>query len=115
MVGTASTTSVVVGENRTKGTISGVALGTFNIIQRSLIASLTGDVGCTGVTGITTSPKVFVSVTSTLAGGVANEFGGFSIQAASTTASSVIGVQISPEITEHHLVHVTSWSLDRRE
>lgn len=91
----ASTSQLIVGGDSTNGTISGAIFGTCNITQVALAATTSAGFACTSATGITTSFKVFVSATSTLvSGAVANAYGGFSIQGASSTASGVIGVQI---------------------
>ncbi|MDO8594467.1 MAG: hypothetical protein Q7R93_03055 [bacterium] len=93
--GSASSTSLIVGGNSVNGTLAGLIHGTCNIVQRALIASTTGGFACTSATGITTSFKVFVSATTTLAGHLTSPSNGFAIVAASSTADNTIGVELS--------------------
>ncbi|MDO8620566.1 MAG: hypothetical protein Q7R64_04445 [bacterium] len=97
MTGTASTSQLIVGGDGTNGLISGAIFGTCHIVQRYLTATSTGGFACTTATGITTSFKVFVSATSTLAGHATSTLqgAGFVIGAASSTALNTIGVELS--------------------
>lgn len=96
VIGTASSTSLIVGGDSTNGTLSGMIFGTCNIVTKSVAASSTAGVACTGATGITTSYKVFVQATSSLASYMnpANATSEFVIIGASSTAVNTIGVQI---------------------
>lgn len=96
--GLASTSQIVVGGNATNGTIAGAIFGTCDIAQSSITASTTAFRNCATATGVTTSFKVFVQATSTLASGAtipANGGPGFVIVSASSTAANTISVEIS--------------------
>ncbi|MEK7131676.1 MAG: hypothetical protein AAB797_03010, partial [Patescibacteria group bacterium] len=91
VVGTASTTNLVVGGDNTNGTLAGMIFGTCNISQRSLTATTTGGFACTNATGINTNLKVFVQASSSLAGHLTTQSSGFTIVGASSTANNTIG------------------------
>ena len=95
VIGTASSTSLIVGGNSTNGTLAGMIFGTCNIVTKSITASSTAGVACTTATGITTSYKVFVQATSSLiVYGGAYSSGDFVITRASSTAVNTIGVEL---------------------
>ena len=89
--GTASSTTLVIGN----GSLAGILSGTCNLGQASITASTTRGLVCSSATGITTAYKVFVQATSTLASGVTPASGGFVIVSASSTGSATIGVELS--------------------
>ena len=96
---TASTTNLIVGgyasSGATSGTLAGIIFGTCSIAQEAISATSTKGVVCTSATGITTGFKVFVSATSTLINDAVNEFGGFTVNGASSTGNNLIGVQLT--------------------
>lgn len=96
VIGTASSTRLIVGGDSTNGTLSGMIFGTCNIVTKSINATSTAGVACTSATGITTGFKVFVQATSSLAAYLnpANTTSEFVIVGASSTAVNTIGVQM---------------------
>jgi hypothetical protein len=96
VVGTASSTNLIVGGDGTNGNLAGMIFGTCDIVTKSIAATSTAGVACTSATGITTSYKVFVQATSSLAEHLnpANTTSEFVIIGASSTAVDTIGVQI---------------------
>ncbi len=87
VVGTASSTNLIVGGDGTNGNIGGIVFGTCSLARTTITASSTLAVNCSSATGITTSHRVFVMATSTLNSG-------FIIQAASSSAASTINLAI---------------------
>lgn len=85
VVGTASTTSLIVGGNGT--TLNGVISGFCTIPATTVTASSTNYANCTGATGVLANDRVLVMATSSLPVN-------FIIQSASSTAAATINVQI---------------------
>ncbi|MEK7164443.1 MAG: hypothetical protein AAB779_00690, partial [Patescibacteria group bacterium] len=86
VVGTASTTNLVVGGNSTNGTIAKMIMGICNFGNKTIAASTTVAVNCTA-TGVGTTDKVFVSATSSL-------HQSFIITSASSSANNTISLYI---------------------
>ncbi len=86
VVGTASTTNLVVGGDNTYGTLAGMIFGVCNFGNKTIAASTTVGVRCTA-TGVRTNDRVFVSATSSL-------HQDFIISSASSTAANTIGLYI---------------------
>lgn len=94
VVGTASSTSLVVGGNSTNGTLAGMVFGTCNIVTKSIAATSTAGVKCASATGIRSGDTVFVQATSSLSSHLLVTSGDFVIVGASSTALDTIGVQM---------------------
>ncbi len=94
---TASTTNLIVGGDSANGTLAGIIFGTCNLTLVQMSATSSIGIPCTSATGVTSSYKVFVSATSTLATStlLTGNTGGFVVSGASSTAANVIGVQIT--------------------
>jgi len=102
VIGTASSTNLIVGGDSTNGNLAGMIFGTCNIVTKTIAATSTAGVACTSATGITTSYTVFVQATSSLTAHLkpANATSEFVITGASSTAVNTIGVQIFNQIGE---------------
>ncbi len=87
VVGTASSTSLIVGGNSTNGTIAGIVFGTCTYNPAAAItASSTLSTNCTGATGVQTTDRVFMTPRS-----LENNL---IFTSASSTASDVIQVSV---------------------
>jgi len=86
VVGTASSTNLVVGGNSTNGTLAGMIHGVCTFGNKTIAATTTVGVQCTA-TGVRTNDKVFVTATSSL-------HSNFIITSASSTAANTIGLYI---------------------
>ncbi|MBI2627908.1 MAG: hypothetical protein HYW71_00520 [Candidatus Niyogibacteria bacterium] len=86
VVGTASSTSLVVGGDSTNGTITGIISGICTFSNKTIAASTTVGVQC-AATGVRTGDRVFVTATSSLPQN-------FIISSASSTAADTIGLYI---------------------
>lgn len=93
VVGTASSTSLVVGGNSTNGTLAGMVFGTCNLTSASLVASTTQNFACTSATGVHSGDKVFVKATSTLVSGSYLR-GDVFLKAASSSVINQINVDV---------------------
>ena len=87
ILGTASTSAIKVGDEPDPTTINGLVAGYCTFATASITASTTGMVSCSGATGVRSGDRIFVQATSSLPDA-------FVIQAASSTATDVIQVDI---------------------
>ena len=86
-VGTASSTSLIVGGNST--TVGGIVFGYCNVQNSANIAaSTTAYFSCTGATGVTSATRIFVQATSSLSAGLILH------SASSTVTDGSISLQI---------------------
>ncbi|RJQ34193.1 hypothetical protein C4556_03085 [Candidatus Parcubacteria bacterium] len=88
LVGTASTSAVKVGDEPNATTINGMVTGYCTFPTVTITASTTGMASCAGATGVVSGDRIFVQATSSLPDV-------FVIQAASSTATDVIQVDIT--------------------
>ena len=84
VVGTASTTNLVVGSETS---LTALVSGTCSFVQRTITASTTGHVDCTGATGVRADDRIFLMATSGLDQN-------FIIQAASSSATGNINIRL---------------------
>ena len=84
VVGTASTTNLVVGSETT---LAALVSGTCSFVQRTIAASSTGHVDCTSATGVRAGDRIFLTATSGLEQN-------FMIQAASSSATESINIRL---------------------
>jgi len=87
ILGTASTSAVKVGDEPNATTINGMVTGYCTFPTVTITASTTGMASCAGATGVVSGDRIFVQATSSLPDA-------FVIQAASSTATDVIQVDI---------------------
>ncbi|MBI5045405.1 MAG: hypothetical protein HZC14_00105 [Candidatus Niyogibacteria bacterium] len=95
VVGTASSTSLIVGGDSTNGTIAGMVFGTCNLTSTTLTASTTQNFACTSAAGVRSGDKVFVMATSSLVSGSYNPQ--IFIRAASSSIINQINVDLFNE------------------
>ena len=88
LVGTASTSAVKVGDEPNATTINGMVAGYCTFPTVTITASTTGMASCADATGVASGDRIFVQATSSLPDV-------FVIQAASSTATDVIQVDIT--------------------
>ncbi len=86
--GIASTTALRVGDDSNVTTINGMVFGYCTLASVTVVATSTAQTHCTGATGVLTGDRVWVMATSSLPTGLV-------VDAASTTASDIIGVRIN--------------------
>lgn len=89
VVGTASSTGLVVGGDSTNGTITGIVAGDCDIAAMTITASSTKTATCSAAGGVRVGDKVFVSATSTPKDSIWVRIG-----AASSTVAGQIGVEM---------------------
>ena len=92
LVGTASTSAIMVGDEANATTINGLVSGYCTAPSVSVTATSTGTLLCASATGVVSGDRVFVTATSSLAGH-------FTITAASTTADGIIQIRVFNEAT----------------
>lgn len=86
--GIASTTALRVGDDSNVTTINGMIFGYCTLASVTVVATSTAQTHCTGATGVLAGDRVWVMATSSLPAGLV-------VDAASTTASNIIGVRVT--------------------
>ena len=87
LVGTASTSALIVGDEANVSTINGLIFGYCTAASVSVTASSSSMLSCTGATGVVSTDRVFVQATSSLPLN-------FAVTAASSSAAGTIQIRV---------------------